>query len=70
MDNNMQKTWEGHVHCTSTRHPVFFTEKLRRAPPTMAVPNSPPEGNGLGSPVAFGYVYQDAIRQMGQAPKL
>ncbi|KAF9881578.1 hypothetical protein CkaCkLH20_00724 [Colletotrichum karsti] len=56
--------WEQHAHNASVRHPVFFTEKLRR-PPLILSP-----GMGL-SPVAHGYVYQDGRRADGSsAPKL
>ncbi|KAK0377198.1 hypothetical protein CLIM01_05452 [Colletotrichum limetticola] len=54
-------------HNSSIRHPVFFTEKLRRPPVTLA------PGMGL-SPVAHGYVYQDGRRRLtaegNSAPKL
>ncbi|KAK1721163.1 hypothetical protein BDP67DRAFT_573882 [Colletotrichum lupini] len=54
-------------HNSSIRHPVFFTEKLRRPPVTLA------PGMGL-SPVAHGYVYQDGRRRLAaegnSAPKL
>ncbi|GAB1318888.1 hypothetical protein MFIFM68171_09098 [Madurella fahalii] len=40
-------------HC----HPVFFTDKLRRPP--FAVLSGP-----QSSPVAHGYVYQDATRSV------
>ncbi|KAK1700131.1 hypothetical protein BDP55DRAFT_626783 [Colletotrichum godetiae] len=53
-------------HNSSIRHPVFFTEKLRRPPVTLAP--------GMGfSPVAHGYVYQDGRRRLAErnsAPKL
>lgn len=44
-------------HNSSIRHPVFFTEKLRRPPVTLA------PGMGL-NPVAHGYVYQDGRRRL------
>lgn len=51
-------------HNASVRHPVFFTERLRR-PPLVLSP-----GMGL-SPVAHGYVYQDGRRADGAVvPKL
>ncbi|KAH9233336.1 hypothetical protein K456DRAFT_53900 [Colletotrichum gloeosporioides 23] len=51
-------------HNASVRHPVFFTEKLRR-PPLVLSP-----GMGM-SPVAHGYVYQDGRRADGTSgPKL
>ncbi|KAK2730338.1 short-chain dehydrogenase/reductase family oxidoreductase [Colletotrichum kahawae] len=51
-------------HNASIRHPVFFTEKLRR-PPLVLSP-----GMGM-SPVAHGYVYQDGRGADGTAgPKL
>ncbi|KAL0776190.1 hypothetical protein CaCOL14_007477 [Colletotrichum acutatum] len=77
----LQSAWERHhvataetamvqqqqQHNSSIRHPVFFTEKLRRPPLTLA------PGMGL-SPVAHGYVYQDGRRRTAaegnSAPKL
>ncbi|KAK1965539.1 hypothetical protein LY78DRAFT_693347 [Colletotrichum sublineola] len=55
----LQAAWERHIetvqHNASTRHPVFFTGKLRRLPSSL--------GLGVGmSPVAHGYVYQDGRR--------
>ncbi|KAK1989306.1 hypothetical protein LZ30DRAFT_776266 [Colletotrichum cereale] len=64
----LRVAWERHAeamqHNASTRHPVFFTEKLRRPPPSL--------GSGTGmSPVAHGYIYQDGRRADGNsAPKL
>jgi len=50
------------VHDAATRHPVFFTEKLKKAP----------EGVRLGdmrwaSPVARGYVFNDGERREAPA---
>ncbi|WQF80523.1 hypothetical protein CDEST_05537 [Colletotrichum destructivum] len=64
----LQTAWERHAgtgqHNSSVRHPVFFTEKLRRPPPSL--------GPGVGmSPVAHGYVYQDGRRaDVASTPKL
>ncbi|KAK6220203.1 short-chain dehydrogenase/reductase family oxidoreductase [Colletotrichum tabaci] len=64
----LQTAWERHAgtgqHNSSVRHPVFFTEKLRRPPPSL--------GPGMGmSPVAHGYVYQDGRRaDVASTPKL
>ncbi len=43
-------------HSSSARHPVFFTDKLRK--PRVA-PALPPAAADSSSPVAQGYVYQD-----------
>lgn len=64
MTTQLQPVWDKHFHSASTRHPVFFTERLRRSPvltgPSMA-----------NSPVAHGYAYQDALRKEGTSvPKL
>ncbi|KAK1593895.1 uncharacterized protein LY79DRAFT_173422 [Colletotrichum navitas] len=64
----LQATWERYAetvqHNASTRHPVFFTGKLRRPPSSLG------PGTGM-SPVAHGYVYQDGRRADGNsAPKL
>jgi hypothetical protein len=45
-----------HLHNTSHRHPVFFTDKLRKAPP-FAVSMAP-----VSSPVAHGYVHPESQR--------
>ncbi|KAM5342329.1 hypothetical protein ACJ41O_013295 [Fusarium nematophilum] len=53
--------WPRHIpHCASTRHPAFFTDRLRRAPPAFA-------SGVLDSPVTQGYVYQETERRK---PKL
>ncbi len=44
----------------SVRHPVFFTERLRRKPPSSVPAVSHP------SPVAHGYVYQADRRQQSK----
>ncbi|KFH40346.1 hypothetical protein ACRE_089930 [Hapsidospora chrysogenum ATCC 11550] len=50
----LQAAWERHApHNASTRHPVFFTDKLRRSP----VAQGP-----AGSPVAHGYAYHEASK--------
>ena len=46
--------------CASSLHPAFFTDRLRRAPATLAV-------GSLVSPVTQGYVYQESERRK---PKL
>ncbi|KAJ3944579.1 uncharacterized protein N0V96_006117 [Colletotrichum fioriniae] len=62
-----QQQQQQQQHNSSIRHPVFFTERLRRPPVTLA------PGMGL-SPVAHGYVYQDGRRRLAaegnSAPKL
>lgn len=65
----LQAAWERQAeaaqHNSSIRHPVFFTEKLRRPPLVLG-----PGVVGL-SPVAHGYAYQDGRRADGiSAPKL
>ncbi|KAL7941509.1 hypothetical protein V8C42DRAFT_334775 [Trichoderma barbatum] len=64
----LQAIWNKHAaptHNASTTHPVFFTQKLRK----------PSVGSGISgpaagfSPVAHGYVYQEA-RSGANAPKL
>jgi hypothetical protein len=46
----------------SIRHPVFFTEKLKKAPNGVAAGNT-----GWGSPVATGYVFNDGVRREGES---
>ncbi|KAK5991506.1 hypothetical protein PT974_09789 [Cladobotryum mycophilum] len=62
-----QAAWDRHtVHNASTRHPVFFTERLRKSP-VVAPPGM------INSPVAQGYVYQETQRSAdgsSNAPKL
>lgn len=62
-----QAVWDRQVPSldTSHCHPVFFTDKLRRPP--FRVSSAP-----QSSPVAHGYVYQDAPRgsQTGAGPRL
>lgn len=63
----LQAAWDRHFPpSASTLHPVFFTERLRRAPAVL------PPGRGMAgggsSPVAHGYVYQAADGSKG--PKL
>lgn len=43
---------------SALRHPVFFTERFKKAPPGV---NS--GGGGWQSPVAEGYVYNDGVRR-------
>lgn len=55
----LQSAWRtshNSAHC----HPVFFTEKLRRLPPSFSTASAQ-----QASPVAHGYVYQDAQRSNG-----
>ncbi|KAK3353007.1 hypothetical protein B0T25DRAFT_453626 [Lasiosphaeria hispida] len=53
---NATVTSHNSAHC----HPVFFTEKLRRLPPSFSTASAQ-----QASPVAHGYVYQDAQRSNG-----
>ncbi len=44
----------------SKRHPVFFTERLKKAPAGVNA------GGGVwSSPVAEGYVFNDGVRREG-----
>lgn len=52
----LQAVWERNLHNASHRHPVFFTERLRRPLSGMAPA-------AQYSPVAHGYAYQDAQRR-------
>ncbi|KAH8125034.1 hypothetical protein ACSS6W_010056 [Trichoderma asperelloides] len=64
----LQAIWNKHAapaHNASTTHPVFFTERLRK--PSLTSPT--PASAAVFSPVAQGYVYQDA-RSGANAPKL
>ncbi|KAH8889814.1 NAD(P)-binding protein [Thozetella sp. PMI_491] len=59
-------SWErSNLHNASHRHPVFFTEKLRRPPFAIA-------SGAQSSPVAQGYIYQESQRRTdsGTGPKL
>ncbi len=61
-----QSAWDRSLaHDASHRHPVFFTEKLRRPP--FAVASAP-----QSSPIAHGYVYQESTRanDKGAGPRL
>ena len=49
---------------SSTLHPVFFTERLRRPPALLQAAHSAPN-----SPVTHGYMYQET-RPDGNTPKL
>lgn len=53
--------------CASTLHPVFFTQRLQK--PIAPVVSSP-HGLGSNSPVAHGYVYQEALAAGNQGSKL
>lgn len=49
----------------SIRHPVFFTDKLKKAPVGVDA------GNGTWtSPVAMGYVFNDGVRRVEGGVKL
>lgn len=56
-----QAAWERHqpspLNDATTRHPVFFTDRLRRSP--LAGPAAP---SPLNNPVAHGYAYQETPR--------
>ncbi|KAH7411264.1 hypothetical protein BKA64DRAFT_663051 [Cadophora sp. MPI-SDFR-AT-0126] len=46
------------IHDASKRHPVFFTERLKKAPEGVRA------GNGnWSSPVASGYVFNDGVKR-------
>lgn len=64
----LQAAWERHQpsphNDAATRHPVFFTDRLRRSPLTGGPPML---GN---SPVAHGYAYQDTTRGASGGPRL
>jgi len=49
----------------SIRHPVFFTDRLKRAPTGVNAGN----GNWV-SPVAMGYVFNDGVRRAEGGVKL
>ncbi|KAL7929373.1 hypothetical protein V8C35DRAFT_315839 [Trichoderma chlorosporum] len=64
----LQAIWNKHAapaHNVSTTHPVFFTERLRK--PSVGSTTSAPAAGF--SPVAHGYVYQEA-RGGANVPKL
>lgn len=46
----------------SIRHPVFFTDRLVKAPTGVNAGNT-----SWGSPVAVGYVFEDGVRREGTA---
>jgi len=48
----MQRTWQ--PFDAATRHPVFFTERLKKAPAGVGAGNQ-----SWASPVAVGYVFND-----------
>jgi hypothetical protein len=49
----------------SKRHPVFFTDRLKKAPVGVNA------GNGTwASPVAMGYVFNDGVRRVEGGVKL
>lgn len=63
----LQAIWSKHAapaHNASTTHPVFFTERLRKA--SFALPAA--ASAAVFNPVAQGYVYQEA--RSANAPKL
>ena len=47
---------------SSVRHPVFFTDRLIRAPTGVNAGNT-----SWGSPVTVGYVFEDGVRREGAA---
>lgn len=49
----------------SVRHPVFFTERLRKAPNGVGAGNGDGSSKGWGSPVAVGYVFNDGPKREG-----
>jgi hypothetical protein len=49
----------------STRHPVFFTDKLKKAPVGVDA-----GGGSWSSPVATGYVFNDGVRRAEGGVKL
>jgi hypothetical protein len=51
----------GMVMDSAIRHPVFFTDRLKKAP------NGVGTGNGMGSPVTEGYVFEAGVRKEGGA---
>ncbi|TWU77229.1 hypothetical protein ED733_001319 [Metarhizium rileyi] len=62
----LQAAWDKHYsHNSSTRHPVFFTERLRRSPAALES-----WSGGMNNPVAHGYVYQEVQRDGTNSPKL
>ncbi|KAK1244354.1 hypothetical protein MKX07_003153 [Trichoderma sp. CBMAI-0711] len=66
----LQGIWTRHAHNASTTHPVFFTERLRKSKLTSPGPAAAAaSGMESSSPVAHGYVYQEA-RSGANAPKL
>lgn len=65
----MQAAWERHQppppNDAATRHPVFFTSRLRRC--AMAEGGAPVPRS---SPVAQGYAYQETVRAESGGPRL
>ncbi|KAF5128198.1 hypothetical protein E5D57_009132 [Metarhizium anisopliae] len=62
----LQAAWDKHYsHNSSTRHPVFFTERLRKSPASLG-----PWAGGVNNPVAHGYVYQEVQKDGTNSPKL
>ncbi|PHH63646.1 hypothetical protein CDD81_5627 [Ophiocordyceps australis] len=59
---HMQIVWDRHN--AETRHPVFFTQRLRKTR-HLQTPTMPPS-----SPIAQGYAYQDQNKTQGTTPKL
>jgi len=49
----------------SIRHPVFFTDRLKKAPNGVA-----PGGGSWVTPVAAGYVFNDGVRRNVEAARL
>ncbi|KIN00178.1 hypothetical protein OIDMADRAFT_54779 [Oidiodendron maius Zn] len=53
------------IYDASVRHPVFFTERLKRAPNGVGAGNGDGSSKGWGSPVASGYVFNDGPKREG-----
>ena len=51
----------------SVRHPVFFTERLKRAPNGVEAGNGDGSAKGWGSPVATGYVFNDGPKRESES---
>jgi hypothetical protein len=53
----------GGLYDASVRHPVFFTDRLKRAPNGVGAGNGDGSSKGWGSPVAVGYVFNDGVKR-------
>lgn len=49
----------------SVLHPVFFTEKLKRAPNGVMAGNGNGSASSWGSPVAVGYTFNNGPKREG-----